>query len=612
MKRNFSPKKCLFCGEIFIPNSPKQNICKNEHFSPCPDCGEPVKIKDSYANFMKYGPYRCENCRRIAISEGHKNRTAEQKEKSLEKSKKTFLDKYGVDNPMKSKEIREKALRTNQERYGITTNISQSSEVQQRIRENSQKRYGVDHYSNAPEIREKMMQGMIDKYGVAIPQQNDEIREKTSQTVQERYGADNLMRSSIIQDRIREKNQELYGVDYSIQREDVREKIKETCKEKYGSYGYPGNAFLNKMQDPVFRTRYESFISNPGNFIEYNFPEGVNLTQLGRYLNLDFTTVYIHLEKNNCLDLLVRNYSGMEMEVVRFIKSIIPDIIIEQNNRNIISPKEIDIYLPEYKIGIECNPTYTHNSTVPPYSCDDTLSRKYHKDKSNLAENSGIFLFHIFGYEWTNHREVIESMICNLLGKNTNKIYARKTKVIEISDTVCGKFLNENHRQGRTSASIRLGLYYEGNLVSVMTFNKLRNTMGQGKDVDNDTWELSRFCNLLNTSVVGGASKLLKYFIDNFIPTKIISFSDIAHTRGTLYSNLGFHEVAETDYGYVWVNSITDQYFHRVACQKKNLRKLFDEPDLDIENKTEVQIMSEHGYVMVCDSGVKKWELNLS
>ena len=89
---------------------------------------------------------------------------------------------------------------------------------------------------------------------------------------------------------------------------------------------------------------------------------------------------------------------------------------------------------------------------------------------------------------------------------------------------------------------------------------------------------------------------------------KIISFSDRAHTKGDLYQTLGFSQVHISEPNYVWVNYTDDTYYNRVTCQKRNLPKLFDEPDLDIKNQTEKQIMVSHGFVQVFDSGNIRWE----
>lgn len=118
--------------------------------------------------------------------------------------------------------------------------------------------------------------------------------------------------------------------------------------------------------------------------------------------------------------------------------------------------------------------------------------------------------------------------------------------------------------------------------------------------------ELTRFCTRLNTTCVGGASKLFKYFIENYHPSKVISFSDRSNTSGNVYNILGFEFDSYVDPGYVWVNLRTDVAYNRVMCQKRNLPKLFNE-DIDIESKTESQIMEDHGFAKVYNSGLIKW-----
>ena len=74
-------------------------------------------------------------------------------------------------------------------------------------------------------------------------------------------------------------------------------------------------------------------------------------------------------------------------------------------------------------------------------------------------------------------------------------------------------FLDENHIQGKVGSNINLGLYYDGVLVSLMTFSGVRDVLGG--NINDDSYELIRFCNKLNTNVIGGASKLFNYFINN-------------------------------------------------------------------------------------------------
>lgn len=269
----------------------------------------------------------------------------------------------------------------------------------------------------------------------------------------------------------------------------------------------------------------------------------------------------------------------------------------------VITPYELDLYLPAYKFAIECNPTCTHNSTIGVFGpADKPKARGYHKMKSDRCESGGIFLFHIFGYEWVHRTDLIKSMLRNLLQKNTAVIYARNTQVHEVDSLTASKFLDLNHRQGSAASSIRLGLYCEGELVSLMTFSKMRNTLGTGAEDLSNCYELVRFCSKLSTSVVGGASKLFQHFLKTYDFTRIRSFSDRSHTRGGLYEKLGFKKVHETEPGYVWVSLKDDRSYSRVNAQKRNISQFLGDSDIDL-NKSEKQIMEEHGFVQVFDSG---------
>jgi hypothetical protein len=140
-----------------------------------------------------------------------------------------------------------------------------------------------------------------------------------------------------------------------------------------------------------------------------------------------------------------------------------------------------------------------------------------------------------------------------------------------------------------------------------MTFGKMRNTLGLGDEDLSDCWELVRFCNKINTTVVGGASRLFRYFIKNNNPNRIRSFSDRAHTKGNLYQTLGFTQVNKNSESYVWVNLSNNVAYNRVSTQKYKLKSFFNDDTIDL-NLTEREIMEYHGYARVYDSGTITWE----
>lgn len=362
-----------------------------------------------------------------------------------------------------------------------------------------------------------------------------------------------------------------------------------------------------KIQDSSKGTEYVSFKNNPMAFITAKFDDRPTIDKLSKITGTSYANVRQILIDSNSLDYVDVSNSAVENEIVQYIKEI-TDTKVIIHDRKVIGPKEIDIYLPEKMIGIEVNPTYTHNSSVGPYG-EAPLDYRYHYAKSMLAESKGIFIFHIFGYEWTHKKAIVTSMLSNLLGENTDRIYARKCWISEVSAAEARSFLDENHRQGYANAPIRFGLFDEetAEMVSIMTFGKMRKSIGTSNEDLSDCYELVRFCSKLNTSVVGGASKLFKHFVNTYNPTRIRSFSDVAHTRGNLYSALGFKFIRQSDPGYVWVDSRTDLAYHRYNSQKQNIRKFLHDDKIDL-SLPESEIMKSHGFVQVFDCGTKLWE----
>jgi hypothetical protein len=144
-------------------------------------------------------------------------------------------------------------------------------------------------------------------------------------------------------------------------------------------------------------------------------------------------------------------------------------------------------------------------------------------------------------------------------------------------------------------SSVNLGLYYNNELVSLMTFGKKRLALGNKKS-NNDEYELIRFCNKLNTSVVGGASKLLNHFIKTYNPVEILSYADKRWSNGNLYKKLGFIEVKST----------SPNYFYVVNKKRKNrfeFRKDVLVKDGFDSSKTEFQIMEDRGIPRIYDVG---------
>ena len=248
-----------------------------------------------------------------------------------------------------------------------------------------------------------------------------------------------------------------------------------------------------------------------------------------------------------------------------------------------IKPLEIDIYLPEYNLAIEYNGSYWHSSKLK--------DKFYHLNKTKLCRDKEIDLIHIFEYEWTDFRKqcIIKDIILNKIGRSKT-IYARKCIIKEVSIKDKNNFLEDNHLKGKDKSKIKLGLYYNDELVQIVTFGKPR----FNKKYD---WELIRSCTLSGYHVIGGFSKLIKFFSKNN-SINVISYCDLAKFNGNGYLKTGFKHINNSDPNYVWIKC-TD-ILSRYKTMKHKLNLILSNFNSDL---TEDENMSINGWLKVYDCG---------
>jgi len=312
---------------------------------------------------------------------------------------------------------------------------------------------------------------------------------------------------------------------------------------------------------------------------------------------IDRTLLYNRLKSKTILctncNIISRNISGIEIQLLDFIKKNYKGEIII-NSRSIIPPLELDIYIPELKIAFEFNGLYWHNELHKENS--------YHLNKTEECEKQRIQLTHIWEDDWVYKQDIIKSIILNKLNQTPEKIFARKTEIKEMFDNkMVREFLDKNHLQGFVGSKVKLGIFFDNELVSLMTFGKRRVAMGK-KSTNEGEYELLRFCNKLNTNVIGGASKLFKYFIENYKPKEITTYADRSHSNGKLYEVLGFEPQGKTQPNYYYI--IDGIRRHRFNFRKDVLVKEGFNP-----NKTEHQIMIDRKIYKIYDSGNLKFIL---
>ena len=479
-------------------------------------------------------------------------------EETKSKIKATCLERFGVENPSFSPDIVKKIIEAEKISIPYDDVYHEYIELQQSTAECA-KKFGISR---------SCFERIVKEYGLR----------KTNQQIAESRGKTNL---------------EKYGNVVPFFNPEIKARVEQANILKYG---VPNPTSGNVVNFDIWynRNRLVQFLKEKA-------------IELGRKPTLYETAAWFNVVHSNAAyrakewglqDVIDINplRSAYENELVFWLKEDLGITNVETSNRTILNGLEIDIYLPDYKLGIEFNGEFWHCDQNPKYSDHGGRSTK-HQEKSLLAEEKGIFLFHIFEHEWSdkftsknpkfrNARENIKNRIKALIGQETIRYDARKCQIREITEETKKDFLESYHIQGSDlKSAYAIGLFLGDEMVECMSFRHSK--------YKKYTWELSRFCTKHGVSVRGGASKLFSYFLKNKAQTgdTIVSYNDITKTKGTLYKTLGFQCVSIGSPNYWWVN--LDNY---------DIRSRYQE-----QAAGEVQRMHDLGYSRICDAGTRTW-----
>ena len=531
-------------------------------------------------------------CAKFDISKSYLMRLLKEynirKPKSLEieNRSKTMIERYGAPTAFQSKELRTKIESTNLERYGAK-NPYASKNVREKIKKTNLERYGVENvWSKGSPILDKIKDTNINKYGVDNPAKTDEIKQTISsknklkasealinrhKTNLERYGVENIRELDEINDKIKQTNLERYGAESPFQSDEVREKIKKTNLEKYGVENVLSS---NEVKEKIKQTNYERY-GVPYTLQADEVKERIRQTNLERY-GVEYYCETEHARENN------KPYK---------ISKINKEFSDRLTSLNINNDLEFSIGHKSYDIKvdntlIEIDPTFTHNTSLPAFS-NEHISIDYHLNKTKLANENGFNCIHVF--DWDDKDKIINMFLPKSI------LYARQCEVKEISLKEANDFLNLYHLQnGLMKQDICLGLFYNDNLVEVMTFGKPR----YNKNYD---YELLRLCTHKDYKVTGGTKKLFKYFLDNYKPNSIISYCDKSKFSGEVYTRLGFTLKGEAKPSRHWYNIKEEKHITDNLLRQRGFDQLFGTNYG--KGTSNDELMLEHNFVEVYDCG---------
>lgn len=451
------------------------------------------------------------------------------------------------------------------ERYGDAHYVNQEKREKTKL-----ERYGDKNYNN----RKKALDTILENGGEGFGNANKAAYEKQKQTTLERYGVDNILKDKDIhQKTTNRRNAHIKETAAKIS-ESLHNRFKKTNPNLIDSEGYG----IWKCKCP--------------------HPDSCNKCQEKWYI-MDVRQMYYRSKHNMemCTTLLpIQSDLNTGTSIELFIRDILDEYNIEYecNNRTILKGKELDIYIPSKRLAIECNGIYWHSTLQK--------TQLYHYYKWKCCKEQGIQLLTFWEDQIAHKTDIVKSILLAKLGIIPNKIGARKCEIREISNEEAFNFYQYNHIQGGTQGKVNIGLYHCDELIGTMSFGHHRYSQSPTQQ----NWELIRFCTKLNTQITGGASKIFKYFTEHYNPNTIISFSSNDISNGELYKQLGFHYDNTSHSTYWYIHSRSLERFHRSTFTKNAIVKR-GWKDAKDNSWTELEVMTNRGYLQIYDTGQQKW-----
>lgn len=553
--------KCQLCGREFAKlKGLARHIIAMHDISP----------QEYYDIYMKQDEEGiCKNCGKTTYFQ---NFTLGYSEFCNKACKCEFKYGKGITHPMKSKEVQAKLEATVEKRYG-SKNIRSSEYFKNKMKEHFQNKYGTDNPLQAEEVKEKIKQTNLDKYGAENVFASDYGKNKIKETMLDKYGVEHALQDKKLLDKAQSTTLDRFGTLHAAQNDKIKEKMKSTKIKNDEIFCKENNC--TSIQD--LNLKYPRLSVQEGN---------IETTYARRFVYVNNNDIDILLKIDKHLQKEENQYNSIfEKEISNWLVNDLKIEDLQINTRKVIYPFEIDFYIPDKQLALEFNGDYWH-------STNSGKKFDYHLNKTQLCQEKGIQLIHIFEYEWKFKKDIYKSIISSALGIYKNRIYARDCKVKEVDSKEAKIFLEENHLQGYVPSTYRLGLYYNNKLVQLLCF-------GQNRFKKNEI-ELLRFCTELNTQVIGGFSKLLK----NQPYNNFISYVDLSKFNASGYLKNGFKIIGQSGPNYKYIQG--ENILNRIAAQKHKLPKLLGD-NFD-ESKTESQNMIDNGWFQIYDCGNLKLE----
>jgi len=554
---------------------------------------EPIKIVtyEDLKDIIGYHPcqeitFICEKCNKIVT----KSLAAVRKRGLLcQKCQRDLngIKKYGSEEKFKQhlQDVRVKSLNTLIEKYG-----SIDEAYKHRVdayKKTCLEKYGVDNSSKRQEFKDYLK--------LNNPIFKDEYKEKAKQSyTREKHIAAARKVSEYM------KENDLYKIN--------AKKCAETKLARYGNSAYTNHeqsevTMLSKygvksglniaIQKRIKQIADDGYVTIGELSETYGYyPEGIEIILKENKIPIKVYGNWRCALRNSLptdFEEIIHNHrfsyrSNGEKEMYDFVKSL--DETAINNDRTILKPKELDIFVPSKNIAIEFDGLFWHK--------DENLLIK-----TNQCADKGIRLLHFYEDEWEYKKDICKSIISSALGIFEQRVYARKCKIKNLSTDEYNNFLDNNHIQGFINTPIRIGLFYNEELIQCIGIGKSRYSA--------DEFELYRMCTKLNHQVIGGFSKLLKHLCKYYNINILYSYVDRRLFDGNGYKKIGFSILKETKPSYFYFKNLKRE--NRIKYQKHKLKKILENFD---DSLSEIDNMKNNGFALIYDCGTYKMKIVLN
>lgn len=421
---------------------------------------------------------------------------------------------------------------------------------------------------NMPVINLNILHRYLAKQGIKYDLELS--RKNTGDTIKERWKDPEWARG--VQEKKVATTMARLGVENPFQDETVKEKVR--VNNLYARATFTPTVYVPTLEHSTMVLEREDTLRT---FLNTNFPEKekFSIGEISDIVGRSYAT--IHQRFGTSPDFIKEGKHGnLPRKVQTFLEELgyTEGVDFLVNDRQAIKPLEIDFYFPEQKVGIEVNDLLTHNSTYNPYTNDRVKPKNYHMEKSRRAKEQGIRLIHAWEHYFNDPQqyEVLKNAIKHALGISKYRVYARNTYVKEVPNKSLKDFFNTNNIQGFRGAKTAYALFDKKTDEVLMAYSVGASHFAHNKY----DMELIRGASKLDTTIVGGASKLWKFIIDsNPEVNSIVYYIDRNIYNGSSISTLeGNLELVSTQVGFWNYFVETEEMKNRQPAKHKEIKEL--------------------------------------